>query len=100
LVRTKYDIGQDTQDWRIDFARKDLANCNFSEEKITKITYRPFDYRYTYYSGKSGGFHSRPRSDVKSHLTIHRNLALVTPNFSKSTFRESPSPATNNYFGN
>ena len=77
-ARIKYEIGKDTQDWQINLAKKDLKNSGINQKNIIKINYRPFDYKYTYYSGKSGGFHSRPRGEVMNHLIFNENLALIT----------------------
>ncbi|OIP68815.1 MAG: DNA methyltransferase [Oscillatoriales cyanobacterium CG2_30_40_61] len=77
-ARIKYEIGKDTQDWQVNLAKKDLINSDINPKNIIKISYRPFDYKYTYYTGKSGGFHSRPRGKVMSHLICHENLALIT----------------------
>jgi hypothetical protein len=44
---------------------------------MIRILYRPFDYRYTYYTGNTGGFHDRPRHELMQHL-LRPNLALVT----------------------
>ena len=45
---------------------------------------------------------SRPKTSsiTSTPPSTPHNTANATPNFSKSTFREYPSPATNNYFGN
>jgi len=44
---------------------------------IKPILYRPFDVRYTFYTGKSRGFHSMPRPEVMRHLLAEENMALV-----------------------
>ena len=43
-------------------AQEDLKNSGLKDNNIVPLTYRPFDVRYTYYTGKSGGFHCRPRA--------------------------------------
>jgi predicted helicase len=67
-ARDKYHLGTDAIDWKVISAQKDLKQSGISKEKITPILYRPFDNRYTYYTGNSGGFHCRPRSDVMRHI--------------------------------
>ena len=49
------------------------------EGVISKISYRPFEDRYTYYSGVSCGWLSRPRDSkiMKSLMNVENNLALV-----------------------
>jgi predicted helicase len=41
------------------------------------ILYRPFDVRYTFYTGRSRGFHCMPRPEVMRHLLAGENVALV-----------------------
>ena len=57
-------------------AQKDLLDSGPSAGKIVQILYRPFDVRYTYYTGRSSGFICRPRPDVMRHMLAGENLAL------------------------
>jgi hypothetical protein len=78
-ARRKYNLGKDTRDWKVHLAQEDLRNSGLKEEKIVSLTYRPFDFRYTYYTGKSRGFHCMPRSDVmRNMLAEKRNIGLLT----------------------
>ena len=57
----------------------DLEKSGISKDKIVKIHYRPWDYRFTYYTGKSNGFHERPRKMVMSNMiTVDDNIGLVS----------------------
>ena len=49
---------------KYEYAKKDLIENNPIEEKYSKISYRPFDIRWTYYTGNSKGFHCYPRNEV------------------------------------
>ena len=42
------------------------------------MLYRPFDRRFTYYTGKSRGFICRPRPEVMRHMLAGENLGLST----------------------
>ena len=53
-------------------------NDRFIENLDNFILYRPFDIRYTYYTGQSRGFHCRPRPAIMRHLLVGENLALCT----------------------
>lgn len=53
----------------------DLRHYPNIERHIVPILYRPFDIRWTYYTGQSSGFHERPRHDIMRHL-LQENLAL------------------------
>jgi predicted helicase len=87
-LRTKYDLGKDVRDWRVGFAKADVI-AHFSQGNLLPIAYRPFDTRWTYYTGKSRGFHCYPRDDVMRHLAGD-NLALQV-----SRQRKSPGEYTN-----
>ena len=79
LARQAYELGKDAQDWKVEWAQKDLLNSGPSHEMIVPVSYRPFDTRYTYYTGRSRGFICRPRSEVMQHMLAGENLALMTP---------------------
>ena len=73
-----YELDDDTRDWRVELAQKDLSSSGLSETKIKPILYRPFDIRYTYYTSTGRGFHSLPRGNVMSHMLTGENLGLIT----------------------
>lgn len=77
LARQTYQLGKDVRDWKVDFAQKDLKDSGLSKSHLTQILYRPFDVRYTYYTGKSRGFHCMPRGETMRHL-LNENLGLVS----------------------
>jgi hypothetical protein len=79
MAREAYDLGKDVQDWKVEFAQKDLLDSGPTKEKVVRVLYRPFDIRFTYYTGHARGFICRPRSEVMSHMVAGENLALVTP---------------------
>jgi len=73
-ARQEYGL-KDVQDWSVARAQKDL-NRDPSRDKLTRIAYRPFDTRWTYYTGKSRGFICRPRVEVMRHMLAGENVAL------------------------
>ncbi|MFM6249406.1 MAG: type ISP restriction/modification enzyme, partial [Dolichospermum sp.] len=91
-AREKYDLGKDTRDWQVNLAQDDIKKSRVKEKvkgKVTKnliinhelikpILYRPFDIRYTYYTGKSRGFICMPRNDVMKNMILGDNLGLIT----------------------
>ncbi|HXX24546.1 MAG TPA: type ISP restriction/modification enzyme [Terriglobia bacterium] len=77
-AREKYDLGEDVRDWKVSLAQEDLRNHGLRSSGITKILYRPFDNRFTYYTGKTRGFHCMPRREVMSHFLGGGNLGLST----------------------
>ena len=98
-LASKYNI-HDSRDWQIERARADVianADCHDSanaesrndkvpiianevkqsiENKITQIAYRPFDTRYTFFTGKTKGFLGYPRFETMKHFLQDENLGL------------------------
>ena len=74
-AREKYELRKDTRDWKVHLAQADIRNHPDVEQHIAPIYYRPFDPRWTYYTGKSRGFHCMPRPAIMPHLR-KENLAL------------------------
>ncbi len=89
-ARLRFDLGKDVQDWKVATAQADLRDSGPAIEAITPVLYRPFDNRWTYYTGKSGGFICRPRSQVMRHMLAGENLGLITSRLTKGeTFRHA-----------
>ena len=74
-ARERYNLGRDTQDWKVHLAQADIRNHPDSNLHVKPIHYRSFDARWTYYTGQSKGFHQRPRIAVMRHL-LEANTAL------------------------
>ena len=77
LARLAYNLGKDARDWKVELAQKDLKESGLDKRKIAAILYRPFDTRFTYYTGKSRGFHCRPRFGIMRHM-MEENLGIIT----------------------
>ena len=75
-ARTAYELGKDARDWKVEYAQKDLKDSGLSDDNIVPILYRPFDTRFTYYTGKSRGFHCMPRNEVMRHM-LEENMGIV-----------------------
>ncbi len=82
-ARAKYKLGNDARDWKVEFAQQDLEESGPSKDQVVPITYRPFDVRYTYYTGHSRGFHCMPRGAVMRHMLAGENIGLVTTRLTK-----------------
>ena len=76
-ARQKYKLQKDTQDWKVHLAQADLRNHPDVEQHTQPINYRPYDTRWTYYTGQSRGFHCAPRPLIMPSLQ-EENLALCT----------------------
>lgn len=81
IARARYKP-KESRDWRVQSAQDDLRNAGVPDEKarahITQILYRPFDIRYTFYTGKTRGFHSYPFFSIMQHMLLGENWGLVT----------------------
>ncbi|MBP7551967.1 MAG: N-6 DNA methylase [Spirochaetes bacterium] len=74
-IRDKYKIQADSRDWKIILAKKDLIE-NKEKDCYKIIQYRPFDFRHTFYTGKSKGFIGTPGYDVASNF-YKNNIGLI-----------------------
>jgi len=83
VLKTKYQIREDGRDWGLQWAINDLKN---NKPKIEKILYRPFDIKYTLYTGKSKGFIAYPRNSLNQHIINKDNLSISFKSQSKFDF--------------
>ena len=80
LAREAFQLGKDARDWKVNLAQQDVKRDGGPHrDKIVPILYRPFDVRYTYYTGRSRGFHCMPRPEVVRHMLAGKNMALIVP---------------------
>ncbi|MCH7527262.1 MAG: helicase [Planctomycetes bacterium] len=77
-AREKYNLGEDVQDWKVEWAQQDVKESGPDRNNIVPLLYRPFDTRFSYYTGKARGLICRPRHEVMRHMLDRENLALVT----------------------
>ncbi len=74
-LRSKYNLQKDSRDWSIDRAKADVTSHQHST-LFHPILYRPFDIRYTWYSGKAKGFIGTPGYSTMIHMQ-QKNTALM-----------------------
>jgi predicted helicase len=77
-ARAQFRLGPDARDWKVSFAQADLRAQPLDRSRVLPILYRPFDRRFTYYTGTTRGFIGQPAKEVMRHLLSGRNLALAT----------------------
>jgi predicted helicase len=75
-ARQLFHLPADTRDWKVHLAQADVCQSGPTRDHLRPITYRPFDNRWTYYTGKERGIQSRPRKAVMQHM--HQNIGLIT----------------------
>lgn len=77
-ARDEFNLPKDVRDWTIQRAQKDLANHPNASKHVTEVLYRPFDKRFTYYTGKSRGFICMPRPAITNQMISNQNIGLIT----------------------
>lgn len=76
-AREHYSLGKDVRDWKVHLAQADIKDSGPAKNHIVKLMYRPFDRRFTYYTGKTKGFICMPRRKIMSHFLSGDNIGLV-----------------------
>jgi len=82
-ARQAFNLGKDVQDWKVQLAQEDIRRSGPSQDRVVPILYRPFDVRYTYYTGHSRGFLCRPRAEVMQNMLADSNSAIITSRMTK-----------------
>lgn len=73
-----YDIGEDSGGWKFEWAIEEIKKNQDNLDRFLRLcNYRPFDYRYTYYTDKNCGFMARPVYDIFEHFLEGENLGLM-----------------------
>jgi predicted helicase len=73
--RIKYNRPKDAQSWKYLWAKEDaFQNQN---NPFNKVSFRPFDLRYTLYTGNSGGLYARPAHETMRHFLAGDNIGIV-----------------------
>ena len=73
-IKEKYSLPADGRDWKIRWAKDDLQKGYIVE----RIQYRPFDVRYTAYTGNSKGFIAYPREKTNINIVKRNNFSLLS----------------------
>jgi predicted helicase len=87
-ARSEYKLGEDTKDWSVERAQIDVKSNKFAA-CITQVEYRPFDYRWTFYTGQARGFICNPRRPVLQHVRAFKNISLVVNRQVNNEFRHA-----------
>lgn len=69
-LKKKYAL-EDSSGWAV----SKLANLVFSEQRIVRVLYRPFDIRWLYFDSRALG---RARESTMRHMILGKNMGLVT----------------------
>jgi len=71
--REKYNRPRDSRDWTFSTAKQD---ANKYKQNICSVSYRPFDTRYTCYSGMSRGLYASPQKKIMQQFLNGENTGL------------------------
>ncbi|MDP3360386.1 MAG: type ISP restriction/modification enzyme [Lutibacter sp.] len=74
--KTKYSL-KDSRDWVLELYMQDLQSSN---KDMQLLQVKPFDFRYTYFTGTSRGFHTYPAITVNKHVFKKDNIVFITTN--------------------
>ncbi len=88
-IREKYQLPPDSRDWKVESAKRDVID-NWDENvdaRIQPVLYRPFDTRFTFYSGRTRGFVGTPGAAHMRHMLGGDNLAL---HCSRTVYGDAP----------
>ena len=66
---------RDNRDWQLATARSELMHDTAWERSLTTCLYRPFDWRYCYFSSVAMDF---PRRELVDHVLRKHNLCLLS----------------------
>ncbi|MBM3227780.1 hypothetical protein FJZ27_02865 [Candidatus Peribacteria bacterium] len=76
-IRSHFGLkSKDARDWTVPTAKKDVVK-NLKKEFVRKCLYRPFDQRFTFYTGNSRGIFASPQIRVMKNFLSAANLGLV-----------------------
>lgn len=74
--RLKYKRKKDARDWAYLTAKEDAQRADL-EKEIVPVAYRPFDTRFSLYTGNSRGLYASPQAKIMTSLMGGGNVALV-----------------------
>lgn len=76
-LRKVYNLKDDSRDWILSKAIQDLKE-NYKDENYKHIAYRPFDNRWTFFTGKAKGFFAYSQNRIMKNLKTGNNYALIS----------------------
>lgn len=78
-IKQKYsNISWDSRDGKVEFCKTNVMQYGLKDSLFIKCSYRPFDTKWTYYTGVSKGFIGWPVKHIMQHFLRGDNVGLVT----------------------
>jgi predicted helicase len=77
-IKQKYNyVSWESRDGKVEFCKKNVLEFGLNENLFVQCTYRPFDKKWTYYTGKSKGFIGWPVKQIMQHYLYGENVGLI-----------------------
>ncbi|MCA6361704.1 MAG: DNA methyltransferase [Bacteroidetes bacterium] len=77
-IKIKYNkISWESRDGKVEFCKNNVMAFGLKDHLFVKYNYRPFDIKWTYYTGESKGFIGWPVKQVMQHFLNGDNLGMV-----------------------
>ena len=70
-ARSQFRLPADVRDWKVVDAQSDILRDGPDKGRIKRILYRPFDERFTYYTGRARGFLGWPVERIVSSVSAY-----------------------------
>ena len=78
-IKLKYNnISWESRDGKVEFCKDNVVEFGLKDELFVNYNYRPFDIKWTYYTGKSKGFIGWPVKEVMQHFLLGENIGIIT----------------------
>ncbi len=67
---------EDSRDWKVANAKKDIK-LNYDKDLYQIVNYKPFEIKWTFYTGKSKGFLGTPGNKMMSNFINKENIGFT-----------------------
>ena len=75
-LRTLFNLPKDSRDWTIKDAKAEIIDTKNNENLYKKVHFEPFDFKWTYFTGKSKKFLGCPAGAIQEQM-LQENVGLV-----------------------
>lgn len=77
-IKNKYsNVSWESRDGKVEFCKKNVMEFGYDDHLFVQCEYRPFDKKWTYYTGISKGFIGWPVKQIMQHYLNGNNIGLV-----------------------
>ncbi len=77
-IKKKYNqVSWESRDGKVEYCKQNVMQFDVKDTLFVKCNYRPFDQKWTYYTGVSKGFIGWPVKQIMQHFLKGENVGLV-----------------------